>query len=183
MTHGAKGLVKGFRGWVLGLTLEAMILWAVFIPQCAHGEKGNSTDRRASRPQDPLEVQADRLEFRRKAHLTIYSGNVVAEQEEYRLRCHRLEVHWNPESGKIARMIARGKVRLKTKEGLATSEVALLDLPSRAIILSQSPKLVYGKEFVEGQRIIYSISERKSTVMGGRGKRVKSQLIPEGSRP
>jgi lipopolysaccharide export system protein LptA len=177
-----KGGERNIGGSARGMALGGMILWILFLPNDALAEAQPSRGRKASRSQDPLEIQANRLEYRRKEHLTLYSGDVVAKQQEYRLRCKRLEVHWNPHSGKIARVIARGDVKLRTPESLATSGVALLDLPSKAIILSESPRLVSGEESVEGQRIIYSISERKSTVLGGRGKRVRSRLIPGGNR-
>jgi lipopolysaccharide export system protein LptA len=129
----------------------------------------------------PLTVKADRLEFRRREHRTVYSGHVLASEKEYRLYCRRLEVHWDPRSKRITHLVAKGDVRLETEEGVVTSQEARLNLSSRTILLTGSPRLVSGDEFVEGDRILYSIDQRRSTVMGKGKRRVRSRLHPGGS--
>jgi lipopolysaccharide export system protein LptA len=91
-------------------------------------------------------------------------------------------VHWNETNRRIEKVIARGDVRLNTREGTATSGLAILDVSRGIIEMRESPRLSREGESVEGYRIVYSIDERRSTVLSGKGKRVKTQLIPKGQK-
>jgi lipopolysaccharide transport protein LptA len=182
-----KELTGGSRGYPFGLAVRAgvwLVLLTLSICTESVGLESTSGTRIQPRFENPIRIKADRLEYRGLENTTIYIGDVVAEQNEYRLTCQRLEVHWNPQSKKISQIIARGEVKLDTEEGVATSEVGLLNVKSKEIVLTGSPRFDSGEKIVEGQRIIYSISESKSTVLGdGKGKRVKSRLLPKGKRP
>jgi lipopolysaccharide export system protein LptA len=152
----------------------------LLIPQPGSGEEMGPSDGPLWRLENPVEIQARTLELRRPENIAVYSGQVVASQQEYQLKCDRLEVYWDPETKKVAQLVARGQVTLETDEGIATAGKGVLDLESKTIVLTESPHLIRGEESIEGERIIYSVSERKSTVVGGKGKRVQSRIIPRG---
>jgi lipopolysaccharide export system protein LptA len=166
------------RTMVCGLVVIGAVL--ILLPELTRGEETDELDKQLLRLRNPVEIQSQRLELRRQENMVVYSGEVVASQDEYKLKCETLEIHWNPEEKKIKYLIARGQVALETDEGVVTSGVGILDLTSRLIVLTESPRLLRGDESVEGEEIIYSISERKSTVKGGKEMRVKSRIIPGG---
>lgn len=167
-----------------GITVAALLSVAMFLAsvECGRGEESDQLEEQLLRLRNPVEIRSQRLELRRPQSVAVYSGQVLAFQEEYQLSCDRLEIHWNPETKKISQLIARGQVRLETDEGFLTSGMGVLDLTSKTIVLTESPQLFRGKESVEGERIIYSIPERKSTVIGGKERRVKSRIVPGGTR-
>jgi|YNPNPStandDraft_1061719.scaffolds.fasta_scaffold05746_3 lipopolysaccharide export system protein LptA len=159
-----------------------MVVFAAMLSAVeAFGEEGKEDTGSMDRQQDPILIRADRMEMRRQENLALYTGHVQASQRDYRLESRRLELEWEPERNKVTRLVARGEVKLFTEEGTATAGLAVLDVASKAIVMTGSPRLLRGEELVEGDRIIYSIPDKKSTVLGGKGGRVKTRLVP-GSR-
>ncbi|SDJ65662.1 lipopolysaccharide transport periplasmic protein LptA [Microbulbifer yueqingensis] len=57
--------------------------------------------------EQPVKVNAQKLEANRGKNLSVYSGNVVITQGSLQIRADRVEVHGNPE-GEIRRVIAIG---------------------------------------------------------------------------
>jgi lipopolysaccharide transport protein LptA len=165
---------RRFNTLFFGMGLWACSLGSALPLHCA--EKKPQSPWRVT---DPIEIRADRLEFRRQEHVAVYQGDVTASQEDYVLRCRRLEVIWNPQTKKIARVIAKEAVELQTGRGTATSGQAVLDIAAQTITLTDSPRLVHGKESVEGGTIIYSITQRKSTVLADKDQRVRSRVLPK----
>lgn len=163
------------RWMALLLLLTVLILSAPVLGEETEVEKGSREGL-----QEPILIRADRMEMRRKENLALYMGHVQASQRDYRLESERLELNWEPEGNKVTRLVARGEVRLYTEEGTATAALAVLDVASKAIVMTGSPRLLRGEEMVEGDRIIYSIPDKKSTVLGGKGGRVKTRLMPGG---
>jgi len=162
--------------------MVTMVIFAAMLsPVEALGEDIEGETGSTDRQQDPILIRADRMEMRRQENLALYTGHVQASQRDYRLESRRLELEWEPERNKVTRLVARGEVKLFTEEGTATAGLAVLDVASKAIVMTGSPRLLRGEELVEGDRIIYSIPDKKSTVLGGKGGRVKTRLVP-GSR-
>ncbi|WP_323845097.1 lipopolysaccharide transport periplasmic protein LptA [Microbulbifer magnicolonia] len=58
--------------------------------------------------EQPIRVQAQKLEADRSKNLSIYSGDVVITQGSLQIRADRVEVHGNAQ-GEISRVIATGK--------------------------------------------------------------------------
>ena len=165
----------------MGRLLVSILLGLLLYPTRGNGEDRTwSIDKRRLQ-QEPIEISARQLELRRKDNIAFYSGDVLATQGDYTLRSQRLEMRWDPETGKVSTFTARDGVRLETGDGrVATAGEAVVDLASQSIVMSQSPRMIQAGESVEGDRIIYSIAERKSTVLGGKGGQVKTWVIPGG---
>jgi lipopolysaccharide export system protein LptA len=145
-------------------------------------DPGQWRDRRAPLEGQPVEILADRMELRRQDNLIIYTGNVSVRQPEYKMNSDLLEVRWDPETRKISHLVARGKVRMETEDARATCGMAVLDVAAQAVEMQESPKMVQGGEHVEGEKIVYSLTEKRSTVLGGRGGRVRTLVLPGGKR-
>jgi len=58
--------------------------------------------------EQPIKVQAKKLEANRSKNLSVYSGDVIISQGSLQIRADRVEVHGNAE-GEISRVIATGK--------------------------------------------------------------------------
>ena len=125
-----------------------------------------------------IEIFSDQLELYLKENKAIYTGKVVVVQKDYRLECGRLEVLWDSEARKISKVSAFEGVGLDTKEGRVTSEEASWDVATRSIVMTGSPKLVKGLNSIEGGKIVYSIDEGRSTILGGKDGRVRTRITP-----
>ena len=69
------------------MTIRASLLLCLLLPA---GAAGLSTDR-----DQPIEVEADRLEVRDDENLSIYEGNVSLVQGSLQIRSDRLVIHFN----------------------------------------------------------------------------------------
>jgi lipopolysaccharide export system protein LptA len=170
---GAANARKAWRSMGLGLLL-------LCIPTGAGGVEPGRWQQRKEATREPVEIRADSMELRRQENVALYTGNVLVTQPDYTLRSQLLEVRWDPETQKIHQLVARGSVHFQTEDARATCGVAVLDVANQALEMRDSPRLVQGGESMEGDRIIYSIPEKRSTVLGGQGGRVKTYVVPGG---
>ncbi len=69
------------------MTTRVSLLLALLLPFAA---QGLSTDR-----DQPIEVEADRLEVRDEENLSVYEGNVNLTQGSLQIRSDRLVIHFN----------------------------------------------------------------------------------------
>lgn len=165
----------GVRGLILGMVV-------VLIPSWSAALDPRKWEGRKKAPAEPIEIRADRMELRRQENVAIYSGRVRASEQDYVIRSERLEVRWDPATQKISELVAEGDVQLETEDARGTCGTASLDVATKAVTMRDAPRLVQGGEFVEGDSIVYAIAERKSTVLGGKGGRVRTLVIPGGRR-
>lgn len=175
-----EGREGSIRKTVLQWIASAAVLTGLILPGPVLSEEMDVQQGSREELQEPILIRADRMEMRRQENLALYTGHVQASQRDYRLEAQRLELNWEPEGKKVTKLVARGEVRLYTDEGTATAGMAVLDVASKAIVMTGFPRLLRGDEMVEGDRIIYSIPDKKSTVLGGKGGRVKTRLMPGG---
>ncbi len=69
------------------MTIRASLLLCLLLPASALGLSGDRDQ--------PIEVEADRLEVRDDENLSIYEGNVSLVQGSLRIRSDRLVIHFN----------------------------------------------------------------------------------------
>lgn len=167
------------RVWFLGMTAAlSLVPWgtvqALDPAQWKHKE--------ASLQGEPVQIRADKMELRRQDNLILYTGNVSVTQPQYKMDSDLLEVRWDPETRKIRHLVAKGKVRMEAEDAKASCGLAILDVAAQSVEMQESPKMVQGGEHVEGEKILYLLNERRSTVLGGRSGRVKTLVIPGGKK-
>lgn len=132
--------------------------------------------------QSPTLVTADSMELRIEESLIRYRGNVRVSQPRYILNAQEMELRWDPETKKIKQLWAKGKVNMETEDAKGSCGLAMVDLEREIVEMMENPKMIQGGEHVEGDRILYSIKERRSTVLGGKGGRVRTVVIPGGTK-
>lgn len=172
-----RGLLLFLGAWVAAsLVLDSSLCRSMALDPVQWRQK------EASLQQQPVHVKADRMELRRQESLILYTGNVSVTQPQYRIYSDLLEVRWDPETRKISHLVAKGKVLLEAGDARASCGVAILDVAAQEVEMQESPRMTQAGEHVEGERILYSLSQKRSTVLGGRGGRVRTLVIPGGKR-
>jgi lipopolysaccharide export system protein LptA len=136
----------------------------------------------------PITITADGLEYDYKSNIVVYRGDVLATQDQVKLRSDTLTVTFasqapgNPPaagrgSQRVDQIVAVGKVRIDHGTRWATGGRAVFDQSKRTLVLSETPILHDGGNEVAGDRVIVYLDEDRSVVEGGR-KRVKAVLQP-----
>jgi len=136
----------------------------------------------SSRNRGPVEVSADQLEVDDQAQTLVFSGNAVATQDDVTIHGDRLTVKYTGEKRDIEQVIAEGSVRIVQETRVATGEKAILYQVEERIVLTGSPKVSDGDDFVQGQEITIFLNDRRSVVTGGAGGRVKAVFTPKGEK-
>ncbi len=133
----------------------------------------------ATKNRGPVEVTSDRLEADDIAQTLVFIGNAVATQDDVTIHGKRLTVEYKGEKREIEKVIAEGNVRINQGTRVALGERAVLYHPEGRIVLTGSPEVHDGENFVKGQEITVYLNDKRSVVSGGAGGRVNAVFAPK----
>ncbi|MBI2524819.1 MAG: lipopolysaccharide transport periplasmic protein LptA [Candidatus Rokubacteria bacterium] len=128
----------------------------------------------------PVTVDADRLESMQKEGLVIFTGNVVARQNNSTQYADRMEVYLDAGGDRIIRTVSSGSVRIVTKDcrtGMAR-RAEYHDAEQRVVLIGDA-RVWQEENVVTGERITIFLAEDRSVVEGGRQERVKAVFYPK----
>lgn len=137
-----------------------------------------ATDRRAQAKNDrtqPVTVDADKMERFGKEGLVVFTGNVVARQNNSVQYADRMEVYLDERGDRILRTVSTGAVRIVTRDcrtGTAR-RAEYHDLEQRVVLLGDA-RVWQDDNVVSGETITIFLSQDRSVVQGGRQERVKA---------
>src|SRR5215472_17108237 len=146
-----------------------------------------TTDRRTQAKNDrtqPVTVDADKMERFGKEGLVIFTGNVVARQNNSVQYADRMEVYLDERGDRIVRTVSTGAVRIITRDcrtGTAR-RAEYHDLDQRVVLLGDA-RVWQDDNVVSGETITIFLSQDRSVVQGGRQERVKAVFFPKEEAP
>ena len=135
----------------------------------------------ALKPQgnQPVTVDADKMERFGKESLTIFTGNVVARQNNNVQYADRMEVYFDEKESQILRMVSTGNVRIITRDcRTGTARRAEYHDLEQRVVLSGNARVWQDDNVVSGDTITIYISQDRSVVEGGKQERVKAVFYP-----
>src|SRR5437667_587522 len=125
----------------------------------------------------PLTVDADRMERLGKESLIVFTGNVVARQNNSVQYADRMEVYLDEKGDKILRTVSTGNVRIITRDcrtGTAR-RAEYFDLEQRLVLIGDA-RVWKEDNVVSGESITIFLSQDRMVVQGGR---VKGLIYPK----
>jgi lipopolysaccharide export system protein LptA len=128
----------------------------------------------------PVTVDSDKMERFGKEGLVVFSGNVVARQNNSVQYADRMEVYLDEKGDKILRTVSTGSVRIITHDcrtGTAR-RAEYTDLDQR-MVLSGNARVWQDDNVVSGETITIFLSQDRSLVQGGTQERVKAVFYPK----
>jgi lipopolysaccharide export system protein LptA len=132
-----------------------------------------------SERQQPVTVDADRMERFGKESLVIFTGNVIARQDGSVQHADRMEVYLDEKGEKILRTVSTGNVRIVTRDcktGTAR-RAEYFDLEQRMVLIGNA-RVWQDDNVVTGETITIFLSQDRSLVQGGTQERVKAVFYP-----
>jgi lipopolysaccharide export system protein LptA len=141
----------------------------------ATGRKAGKDDR-----SQPVTVDADKMERFGKEGLVVFTGNVVARQNNSVQYADRMEVYLDERGDRILRTVSTGSVRIITSDcrtGIA-KRAEYHDLEQRVVLLGNA-RVWQDDNVVSGETITIFLSQDRSVVQGGREERVKAVFYPK----
>lgn len=128
----------------------------------------------------PVTVDADQLENLQKEGLIIFTGNVVASQNNSTHYADRMEVYLDAKGENIVRTISTGNVRIITKDcRMGTARRAEYYDAEQRVVLIGNARVWRDDNVVTGERITIYVAEDRSVVEGGKQGRVKAVFYPK----
>jgi len=140
---------------------------------------GAPATKRAEDKSQPVTVDADRMERFGKESLAIFTGNVVARQNNSVQYADRMEVYLDEKGDRISRTVSTGSVRIITRDcrtGTAR-RAEYYDLEQRMVLLGDA-RVWQEDNVVSGETITIFLSQDRSVVQGGKQERVKAIFYP-----
>jgi lipopolysaccharide export system protein LptA len=118
--------------------------------------------------QFPIDIRSDQMEATAEQDRLLFSGNVHVAQGGLKLNADRVEVYVNLKNRMIQRLIAKGSVKLEQGDRVAYGEEAVFDGVLKEITLTGRPQLWQGRSFIQGDKIIVSLTQDRIRVQGAK---------------
>lgn len=148
-----------------------------------------------SNSQDPIRIDADRLDVFDRENRAVYGGNVVAVQGDTTIRCSELTIFFEREEGEageaaeadqgdsITRIECEGPVTILSLDQVATGDRAVYDRQGGQMVMTGDVALSQGPNVTRGERLIYDIDQGVANVVAGENQRVRGLFVPGGGAP
>lgn len=124
---------------------------------------------------EPIQIEADRLEVRDPEKVAIYMGNVKVRQGETLLEAPELRVFYTGEptaqgapGSQVSRIEAGPSVMVSSSDQTASGSRVVLDMAQDVITMSGNVVLTQGPNIVRGERLVVDLRTRQGRMEGGR---------------
>jgi lipopolysaccharide export system protein LptA len=140
----------------------------------------------APKPADqpgPVTVDADRMESFGKESLVVFSGNVVARQDNSVQHADRMEVYLDEAGDRVTRTVSTGNVRIITRDcRTGTARRSEYYNADQRVELIGNARVWQDDNVVTGEQITIYLDQDRSVVQGGKQERVKAVFYPKSER-
>jgi lipopolysaccharide export system protein LptA len=165
-----------------GMTL--LLLLAAPVLDAAAQTFGGAFDG-MSNADEPIQIEADRLEVADKEGTALFSGNVAVTQGSTQMRTKNLKVLYARDAqgkagpgGNVKKIEASGGVAVKSKDQVASADKAIVDMDTQIASLSGNVSVSQGNNIITGCQITINMKTNNIDVKpcddtGGGSGRVK----------
>ena len=165
--------------------MALMTLVAILGAGAASAQSPRGSGARESAPKkddskaQPVTVDADKMERYGKEGLVVFTGSVVARQNNSVQYADRMEVYFDERGDRILRTVSTGSVKIITRDcRTATARRAeYFDLEQR-LVLTGGARVWEDENVVTGETITIFLSQDRSVALGGKQDRVKAVIYP-----
>jgi lipopolysaccharide export system protein LptA len=131
----------------------------------------------------PVTVDADQMEAFRKESLVVFTGSVVARQNNSVQYADRMEVYLDEKGDRVLRIVSTGNIRIITRDcRTATAKrVEYYDADQRVELLGNA-RVWEADNVVTGEKITLYLNQERSVVQGEGPERVRAVFHPRDDR-
>jgi len=153
----------------------------------------------------PVHIQAAKLEVRDKQQVATFSGDVRVKQGDTNMRCQTLKVYYErdkddgkakPKSStikaatpgpggeqRIRRLEAIGDVVVNQKDQTASGKLGVFDMRANTVTLTGNVVMTQGQNVLRGERLVVNLTSGVSRIESGKGGsgRVEGLFLPSGN--
>lgn len=151
------------------------------VPAAAPKPAAKPADRASGpRSNSPIVIDSDRMEASKKDGLVVFTGNVVAKQDNSVQTADRVEVYLDDKGERVLRIVSTGNVKIVTEDcRTGTAKRAEYYDDGQRLLLIGDAKVWQEDNVVTGEEIEMFLADDRSTVRSGPQARVKSVFYPK----
>jgi lipopolysaccharide export system protein LptA len=159
--------------------MRRLVLGALAVALVLTSDAEGQTKRAPEDTNQPVTVDADKMERYGKESLVVFTGNVVARQNSSVQYADRMEVYLDEKGDRILRTVSTGTVKIVTRDcRTGTARRAEYHDLEQRVTLSGNARVWQDENVVSGDTITIFLSQDRSVVQGGRQERVKAVFYP-----
>lgn len=147
----------------------------------------------AGASREPIQIEANQLQWFDAPQKAVYSGAVTAVQGESALRAARMTIFIQRDrakgaakaaaptdggKGQIRRIEADGPVTVTQKDQVATGSRAIYDKAANRVEMIGNVTMTQGDNVTTGSRMIYDLTTKQATMIGGGPSRAQGVFTP-----
>ncbi|MBN2251851.1 MAG: lipopolysaccharide transport periplasmic protein LptA [Candidatus Altiarchaeota archaeon] len=175
-----------------------IVLFVAILPLAAAGAVRGAENPLQAPSKSPIHITSDRLEAFDDKALVVFSGNVVATQDDAVIHGDDLYLYYDKKSegeksdgknappglttsgGKIQRIELRGNVNVKKGERTATGDKAVFHNAEQTVVMTGNAVMREGDNVITGDKITVFLKENRGVVeSSSREKRVTAVIYPK----
>lgn len=116
----------------------------------------------------PITITSDMLTADNQARTALFEKSVIARTTEMTIYSDRMLVHYDKNTGNVARIDVSGTVKVATANRVITSEEAVYYAGEEKIVFTGDPRAVEGQNVVTGKKMTYLMNEDRFLVEGSK---------------
>lgn len=191
-------MTRSVRRWSRAALVMAMLVACAMGPSAAEAQRSgpaNALQGFSQNRDQPVKIEAARLDVRDKDKVATFSGNVHMIQGDTTLRCATLLVYYEGDpvvaedltvgtatnsSGqqRIRRLVARGNVRVSQKGQIATGDTGVFDMRTNTVTLAGNVTVSRGTDVLRGGRLVVDLTNGVSRIEANGKGRVQGLFQP-----
>jgi len=142
----------------------------------------------------PIQITSDRLDAYDDEAFVLFSGNVVATQDDAVIHADKLYLYYEKKTeeekksssvattsgGKIERIELRGNVHMKKGERIAIGDRAVFHNADQTVVMTGNAVMREGENVITGDKVTVFLNENRGVVeSSSKEKRVTAVIYPE----
>lgn len=133
----------------------------------------------------PVNINADALEYNNKDNTAVFRGNVVARQSDMVMFADQMEVTYGGgaagkgEKGGVKELTATGNVKIIQGDRIATGKKIVFYADEQKIVATGDPRVWQGDNVIVGSKITVYLKQDRSVVEGNPQDRVSATIYPK----
>lgn len=114
----------------------------------------------------PVDIHSEEMSVDFEKHEIVFKGDVKVLQADFSLTAGEVTAVFGKSADDIRKIVATEGVRIQKADKTAWGEQAVYDREEATILLTGSPVLKQGRNFIKGERIRVSLDEDRMEVKG-----------------
>lgn len=170
-SSGGRWTARRRSEWLLIVALALSPAWLLGIEgndlaPLAKESLGKSLATEAWNRDAPVDIHSEEMTVDFEKHRIVFKGDVKVVQSDFSMAAREVTAVFGESADDIMKIVAEGDVSIRKGDKTAWGEKAVYERESATILLTGSPVLKQGRNFIKGQEIRVSLDEDRMEVKG-----------------